>query len=249
MGSHDLRVAERGAQLFLEHWAPLLIFSGGLGNLTRGVWEQPEADRFAEIAVRMGVPAGSNPDREPFHEYGREYPIHQRPPGKAPPRSAEDLSWCKNPIWSAGPSQLSGKFGRKNKCSSLRRKSRSRIIPLRRFPSAKVIGIMVGDLQRIRLYSVKRLSDSAGNSPRRLGGRPETHPIGVHAKPHQGIACSDQVRPVDVTRASLQAANQKSTFKAQVPVPIPVQRRATSIFMTDPRQKMPTFWSYLEETP
>jgi hypothetical protein len=39
MGSHDLRVAERGAQLFLEHWAPLLIFSGGLGNLTRGVWD------------------------------------------------------------------------------------------------------------------------------------------------------------------------------------------------------------------
>jgi len=56
MGSHDLRVAERGAQLFLEHWAPLLIFSGGLGNLTRGVWDQPEADRFAEIAVGMGVP-------------------------------------------------------------------------------------------------------------------------------------------------------------------------------------------------
>jgi len=56
MGSHDLRVAERGAELFLEHWAPLLIFSGGLGNLTRGIWDRPEADRFAEIAVRMGVP-------------------------------------------------------------------------------------------------------------------------------------------------------------------------------------------------
>jgi uncharacterized SAM-binding protein YcdF (DUF218 family) len=56
MGSHDLRVAERGAELFLEHWAPLLIFSGGLGNLTRGIWDQPEADLFAEIAVRMGVP-------------------------------------------------------------------------------------------------------------------------------------------------------------------------------------------------
>jgi len=56
MGSHDLRVAERGAQLFLEHWAPLLIFSGGLGNLTRGIWDRPEADLFAEIAVRMGVP-------------------------------------------------------------------------------------------------------------------------------------------------------------------------------------------------
>ena len=56
MGSHDLRVAERGAQLFLEHWAPLLIFSGGLGNLTRGIWDRPEADLFAEIAVGMGVP-------------------------------------------------------------------------------------------------------------------------------------------------------------------------------------------------
>jgi len=56
LGSHDLRVAERGAQLFLDRWAPLMIFSGGLGRLTRGLWEQPEADRFAEIAVRMGVP-------------------------------------------------------------------------------------------------------------------------------------------------------------------------------------------------
>ena len=27
--SHDERVAERGAQLFLEGWAPLIIFSGG----------------------------------------------------------------------------------------------------------------------------------------------------------------------------------------------------------------------------
>ena len=56
MGSHDLRVAERGAQLFLEGWAPLLVFSGGLGNLTRGLWDQPEADRFAALAMRMGVP-------------------------------------------------------------------------------------------------------------------------------------------------------------------------------------------------
>ncbi len=55
MGSHDLRVAERGAQLFLERWAPLLIFSGGLGNLTRGIWDRPEAERFADVAVSMGV--------------------------------------------------------------------------------------------------------------------------------------------------------------------------------------------------
>jgi uncharacterized SAM-binding protein YcdF (DUF218 family) len=57
--SHDLRVAERGAELFLEGWSPLLIFSGGLGSITRALMTTPEADQFAEIARRMGVP----PDR------------------------------------------------------------------------------------------------------------------------------------------------------------------------------------------
>jgi uncharacterized SAM-binding protein YcdF (DUF218 family) len=55
--SHDKRVAERGAELFLEGWAPLLAFSGGLGAITRGMWSEPEADQFARVAVRMGVPA------------------------------------------------------------------------------------------------------------------------------------------------------------------------------------------------
>jgi uncharacterized SAM-binding protein YcdF (DUF218 family) len=54
--SHDTAVAERGAQVFLEGWAPLLIFSGGLGTITRRLWHEPEADRFAAIAVGMGVP-------------------------------------------------------------------------------------------------------------------------------------------------------------------------------------------------
>lgn len=54
--SYDLAVAERGAQLFLEGWAPLLIFSGGLGAITKHLWSVPEADQFAAIAVRMGVP-------------------------------------------------------------------------------------------------------------------------------------------------------------------------------------------------
>jgi len=54
--SHDKKVAERGAELFLEGWAPLLIFSGGLGTITKGLWSEPEADQFAAIAVKMGVP-------------------------------------------------------------------------------------------------------------------------------------------------------------------------------------------------
>src|SRR6185436_8429465 len=59
LGSHDLRVAERAAQLYLEGWAPLMIFSGGLGNFTKEVWTETEADQFAAIAVSMGVPSSS----------------------------------------------------------------------------------------------------------------------------------------------------------------------------------------------
>ena len=54
--SHDKKVAERGAELLLQEWAPLLIFSGGLGSITRDIWTKPEADQFAEIAIAMGVP-------------------------------------------------------------------------------------------------------------------------------------------------------------------------------------------------
>jgi uncharacterized SAM-binding protein YcdF (DUF218 family) len=56
--SHDKKVAERGAQLFLEGWAPLLIFSGGLGVITKNIWNEPEADQFAAIAIALGVPRG-----------------------------------------------------------------------------------------------------------------------------------------------------------------------------------------------
>lgn len=56
--SHDTVVAERAAQLFLEGWAPLLVFAGGLGAITKHLWSEPEADQFARIAVRLGVPEG-----------------------------------------------------------------------------------------------------------------------------------------------------------------------------------------------
>jgi uncharacterized SAM-binding protein YcdF (DUF218 family) len=54
--SHDERVAERAAELFLKGWAPLLIFSGGAGKITSQLWTEPEAERFAKIAQELGVP-------------------------------------------------------------------------------------------------------------------------------------------------------------------------------------------------
>ena len=57
--SHDTGVADRGAELFLDGWAPLLIFSGGLGTITKRLWSEPEADQFARIAIGKGVPPAS----------------------------------------------------------------------------------------------------------------------------------------------------------------------------------------------
>jgi len=57
MGSHDLRVAEYGARLYLAGWAPLMICSGGWGNLTHGLWDETEAGKFAKLAIKMGVPS------------------------------------------------------------------------------------------------------------------------------------------------------------------------------------------------
>jgi uncharacterized SAM-binding protein YcdF (DUF218 family) len=56
LGSHDTRVAERGAELFQGGWAPLLLFSGHLGGLTSGMWTRSEAEIFADVAAGMGVP-------------------------------------------------------------------------------------------------------------------------------------------------------------------------------------------------
>jgi uncharacterized SAM-binding protein YcdF (DUF218 family) len=56
LGSHDTRVAERGAEVFLAGWAPLIVFSGNLGALTSEIWTRPEAEIFAEVAEKRGVP-------------------------------------------------------------------------------------------------------------------------------------------------------------------------------------------------
>ena len=56
-GSHDLHVAERCAQLFLNDYADIIIFTGGFGRITKELWNMTEADKFAEIAISMGVPS------------------------------------------------------------------------------------------------------------------------------------------------------------------------------------------------
>jgi uncharacterized SAM-binding protein YcdF (DUF218 family) len=56
LGSMDTRTAHRGAEVYLQGYAPIIIFSGGLGKLTKDLWQGTEADLFATIALDKGVP-------------------------------------------------------------------------------------------------------------------------------------------------------------------------------------------------
>ena len=55
-GSHDLHVAKRCAQLFLDGYGNMIIFTGGYGRITKNLWNMTEAEKFAQIAIKMGVP-------------------------------------------------------------------------------------------------------------------------------------------------------------------------------------------------
>lgn len=57
--SHDLRVANYAADLFLQGYAPFVLFSGGQAHkddLLRTGWKKTEAEVFADVALKKGIP-------------------------------------------------------------------------------------------------------------------------------------------------------------------------------------------------
>lgn len=55
-GCYNEDIALRCAQLYHEGYAGQILFTGGLGRNTKQMWTEPEADRFARIAIEAGVP-------------------------------------------------------------------------------------------------------------------------------------------------------------------------------------------------
>jgi hypothetical protein len=53
--SHDTRVANRASELMLAKDGNYLVFSGGLGKLTKGIFHKSEAETFADVAIKAGV--------------------------------------------------------------------------------------------------------------------------------------------------------------------------------------------------
>jgi len=154
LGSHDLRVADRGAELYLQGYAPILIFSGGLGNVTKGIWKEPEADQFARIALDKGVPSeaifienrstntGENIlfTQQLLREKGldpQSFLLVQKPYMERRSYATFKKHWPEKKLLVSSPQ-----------------------ISFEAYPNAeismeRVINIMVGDLQRIKIYPAK----------------------------------------------------------------------------------------------
>jgi len=154
LGSHDTRVADRAAELYLEKMAPVLIFSGGLGNLTKEIWTKSEAELFATIALQKGVPADAILIENRSTNTGENIMFtksilkqHRLDPQKfivvkKPYMERRSLAtfkkhWPDKDLIVTSP-QLSFED-----------------YPTDEIPLEKVINIMVGDLQRIKLYPAK----------------------------------------------------------------------------------------------
>ena len=152
LGSHDTRVAERAAELYLQKWAPLLIFSGGLGRLTEGVWTETEADLFAKIAIDKGVPreailienkstnTGENIlfTRQLLRENKidpESYIVVQKPYMERRSFATFKKHWPDKKLIVTSP-QISFEN-----------------YPNNQIPAKQVINIMAGDLQRIKVYA------------------------------------------------------------------------------------------------
>ncbi|MGJ8571994.1 MAG: YdcF family protein [Hoeflea sp.] len=57
LGSYDLRVAERCAELYRAGFASRVVFTGASGNWTQGLYNVSEAAAFARHAVEHGLPS------------------------------------------------------------------------------------------------------------------------------------------------------------------------------------------------
>ncbi|MGC4103830.1 YdcF family protein [Ferruginibacter sp.] len=154
LGSHDLRVANRAAELYLQGWAPLVVMSGGLGNFTQGMWTESEADKFAAIAKQSGVPekailvenkstnTGENIlfTQQLLQEKGfnlQNFIVVQKPYMERRSYATFKKQWPGKNLLVTSPQIPFDQYANDE------------------IPMERVINIMVGDLQRIKEYPAK----------------------------------------------------------------------------------------------
>jgi uncharacterized SAM-binding protein YcdF (DUF218 family) len=154
LGSHDYRVADRGAELYLQGWAPLLIFSGGLGNFTKEMWTESEAEQFAKIAIAKGVPTEAILIENQSSNTGENILFTQRllqEKGLDP----QSFIVVQKPYMERRSYATFKKHWPEKKLVVTSPQLSFEAYPTEDIPLDKVIHIMVGDLQRIKEYPEK----------------------------------------------------------------------------------------------
>ena len=154
LGSHDTRVAERAAELYLEGWAPLVIFSGGLGRLTDKIWTEAEADKFASIALTMGVPASAILIENKSTNTGENILFTQQLLNQKKINPETFILVQKPYMERRSFATFKKQWPGKTIIVSSPRISFEDYATVE-MPMEKLIHIMVGDLQRIKLYAEK----------------------------------------------------------------------------------------------
>ena len=152
LGSHDTRVAERAAELYLQKWAPLLIFSGGLGRLTEGVWTETEADLFAKIAIDKGVPREAILIENKSTNTGENI-LFTRQLLRENKIDPESFIVVQKPYMERRSFATFKKHWPDKKLIVTSPQISFENYPNNQIPAKQVINIMAGDLQRIKVYA------------------------------------------------------------------------------------------------
>lgn len=154
LGSHDTRVAERAADLYHQGWAPLLVFSGGLGRLTNGMWSEPEADLFARIAIEKGVPEEAILVENRSTNTGENVRFVQ---ALLKEKNLDPASFIlvQKPYMERRAYATFAKAWPGKKFIVTSPQISFDNYPTEAIPMEQVINIMVGDLQRIKIYPAK----------------------------------------------------------------------------------------------
>ena len=154
LGSHDLRVADRATELYFEGWAPRIIFSGGLGNFTKEMWTETEADKFAAIAIKMGVPKESILVENKSTNTGENILFTQQLLAQ---QNLEPQSFIvvQKPYMERRSYATFKKHWPDKKLIVTSPQISFEDYPTKEIPLERVINIMVGDLQRIIIYPAK----------------------------------------------------------------------------------------------
>ena len=150
-GSHDLRVPEHAARLYVAGAAPLVVVSGGFGKMTEGLFSEPEGVVFARVCRAHGVPETALYIEDQAKNTGDNVRLSRRLLEERGVRPAGGILVCKpymvKRAWATATKQWPEAVWGVSAPD----------IPFEDYAQGVAldseIGLMVGDLQRLRVYA------------------------------------------------------------------------------------------------